>query len=160
MDFYHVLVLIHIGLGEFTGLCFLWVAVETLNRKDPGLSRAKFFSAAGAISAVCAWFAGGFYYVKHYGTIVKPVLIAETSNLKWAHKIVIEAKEHIFLFIPILAVTVFLIFFRTGSWNDHDEATTKKIAYLSLLIFLMAFLMAGLGSLVSGSVRALLGGGI
>ncbi|PKL15896.1 MAG: hypothetical protein CVV49_19095 [Spirochaetae bacterium HGW-Spirochaetae-5] len=157
MDFFIILVIIHIGLGEFGGLCFLWVAVETFNRKDEGLRRAKIASTIGAISAVSSWFAGGYYYVKHYGTMVKPVLIAETSTLKWAHKIVIEAKEHIFLLIPILAVTAFLLFFKLDSWKDLDEATSKKVAYLALLIFLMVFLMAAMGSLVSGSVRSILG---
>lgn len=157
MDFFLILIIIHIGLGEFAGLCFLWVSVETFNRKDAGLRRAKIFSALGAISAVCAWFAGGYYYVKHYGSMVKPVLIAETSNLKWAHKVIIEAKEHIFLFIPVLAVAAFLLFLKLESWNDLDEATSKKVAYLTLTIFLMVFLMAAMGSLVSGSVRAILG---
>lgn len=160
MDFYHILLLIHIGLGEFTGLCFLWVAVDTLNRTESGLRRARYISAAGAVSSVMAWFAGGFYYVRHYGSVVKPVLIAETSNLKWAHKVVIEAKEHIFLFIPILAVSAFLIYYKAGSWSEIDEVASKKAAFLSLLIFLLAFLMAAMGAIVSGSVRTLIGGSV
>lgn len=157
MDFFSTLLIIHIGLGELGGLCFLWVAIETFNRNDAGLVRAKLISKIGAIAAVSSWFAGGYYYVKHYGTLVKPVLIAETSNYKWAHKVVIEAKEHIFLLIPILAVAAFLIFLKLESWKDLDEATSKKVAYLALLIFLMAFSMAAMGSLVSISVRAILG---
>lgn len=157
MDFFILLVIIHIGLGEFGGICFLWVAVETFNRKDEGLRRAKIFSTIGAISAVSSWFAGGYYYVTHYGKMVKPVLIAESSNLKWAHKLIIEAKEHIFLLIPILAVATFLVYLKLESWKDLDDATSKRLAYLSLLIFLMVFLMAAMGSLVSGSVRQILG---
>lgn len=157
MDFFSILIIIHIGFGELGGLCFLWVAIDTFNRKDEGLARAKIISKLGAISTIAAWFAGGYYYVKHYGILVKPVLIAEASNYKWAHKVAIEAKEHIFLFIPILAVTVFLIFLKLDSWKDIDEATTKKVAYLSMLIFLMSFSMAAMGSLVSISVRAILG---
>jgi hypothetical protein len=157
MDFFSTLLIIHIGLGELGGLSFLWVAIETFNRNDAGLKRAKLISKIGAISAVGSWFAGGYYYVKHYGTMVKPVLIAEASNYKWAHKIVIEAKEHIFLFIPVLAVAAFLVFLKLESWKDLDEATSKKLAYLALLIFLMAFSMAAMGSIVSISVRAILG---
>jgi hypothetical protein len=157
MDFFSTLLIIHIGLGELGGLSFLWVAVETFNRKDEGLRRAKLASTIGVISAIGAWFAGGYYYLKHYGTIVKPVLIAEASNYKWAHKVMIEAKEHIFLFIPILAVAAFLLFLKLESWKDLDEATSKKVAFLALLIFLMAFSMAAMGSLVSISVRAILG---
>lgn len=160
MDFFIVLIIIHIGLGEFAGLCFLWVAVETFNRKDSGLRRAKIFSTIGTVSAICSWFAGGYYYLKHYGTVVKPVLIKETSNLQWAHKVIIEAKEHIFLFIPVLAITAFIIYFRLQSWNDIDEVTSKKAAYFSLLVFFLVFLMAAMGSVVSASVRALLGGGV
>jgi len=160
MDIFLLLLIIHIGLGEFTGLCFLCVAIETFNRKEEGLKRAKIFSTLGAISGVCAWFAGGYYYLKHYGPVVKPVLIAEASHYKWAHNLLIESKEHIFLFIPLLAVSAFLIYYKLESWKDIDEATSKKAAYLSLLVFLMAFLMAAFGSLISGSVRAVLGGGI
>jgi len=160
MDFFTILLICHIGLGEFAGLCFLWVAVDTFNRSDAGLRRVKIFSTMGTISAIGAWFAGGYYYLKHYGPVVKPALIAEASHYKWAHNFIIESKEHIFLFIPLLAVAAFLLYFKLESWKDLDEATSKKAAYLSLLIFLMAFLMAALGSLVSGSVRAVIGGGI
>jgi hypothetical protein len=160
MDFIHFLLTFHVGFGELAGLCFLWVAIDTFNRTDKGLARIKIFTIIGTVAAFAAWFVGGYYYVVHYGTKVKPVIIAEASKYKWAHQIVIEFKEHIFLFIPVLAVAVLLFFWKTSKWSDVDSATTNKIGFLSLLIFIMAFMMAGLGAIVSGVARTLLGGGI
>lgn len=160
MDFFHTLLLTHIGLGELAGLCFLWVAIDIFNRTDKGLARVKLVSIAGTISVWLAWLAGGYYYAVHYGAKVKPVIIDKASNLKWAHKVVIEFKEHIFLFIPILAVAAVLIFWKTSKWSDIDSKTLDKAGYLSVLIFIMCFMMAGLGAVVSMAARSLLGGGI
>jgi hypothetical protein len=160
MDAIHFLLHLHVGFGELAGFCFLWVAVETFNRTDKGLARAKIVAVVGTISAFAAWLIGGYYYVVHYGTKVKPVIIAEASKYKWAHKIVIEFKEHLFLFIPILAVAALLFYWKISKWSDVDSATTNKMGLLCLLIFAMVVLMAGLGAIVSGAARALLGGGI
>lgn len=160
MDFYHILLLFHIGLGEFAGLCFLWVAADTFNRTDNGFKRVRIISPIGALSAVSAWIAGGLYYLNHYGPKVKPVIIAQTSTLKWAHSLVIETKEHIFLFIPALAIAAAILYLRAADWKSMGETTSRKAGLLSILIFLLCFLMAGLGALVSGSVRSLIGGGI
>lgn len=160
MDLMHYLLLFHIGMGELTGICFLCVAIDTFNRTDKGLVRAKVASALGAIAAFLSWLTGGYYYVTHYGAKVKPVIIAEASDLKWAHKVVIEFKEHIFLFIPVLAVAAFLFYLKASNWNDLDIKTANKAGYLALLIFIMAFMMAGLGAIVSMSARHLLGGGV
>jgi len=160
MDFIHYLLFFHVGFGELAGICFLIVAVETFNRTEKGLARAKLSAAVGTVGAFLSWLIGGYYYVVHYGTQVKPVLISQTSTLKWAHKIIIEYKEHIFLFIPILAVTALLFYLKTARWSDVDSKTLDKAAYLSILIFLMSFLMAGLGALVSMAARLIMGGGV
>lgn len=160
MDLIHYLLMVHIGFGELAGICFLAVAIETFNRTDKGLVRAKIVAAVGAGGAFLSWLVGGYYYVVHYGTQVKPVIIAQTSTLKWAHKIVIEFKEHLFLFIPILTVAALLFYLKTAKWSDVDSKTLDKAGYLSILIFILAFMMAGLGSIVSMAARHLVGGGI
>jgi len=160
MDLLHYLLMVHVGFGELTGICFLIVAIETFNRTDKGLARAKIGAAAGAFAAVISWLVGGYYYVVHYGTKVKPVLIAQDSTLKWAHKIVIEFKEHIFLFIPILAAAALIFYLKTATWGDVDSKTLDRAGYLSVTLFLLSFLMAGLGAVVSMAARLLLGGGI
>lgn len=160
MDFIHYLLFFHVGFGELAGICFLIVAIETFNRTEKGLVRAKISAAIGTIGAFLSWLVGGYYYVVHYGTEVKPILISQASTLKWAHKIIIEYKEHIFLFIPILAVAVLVFYLKTGKWSDVDSKTLNKAACLSVLIFLMSFLMAGLGSIVSMAARHLMGGGV
>lgn len=160
MDFIHILLLLHVGAGELAGLCFLVVAVETFNRTDRGLARAKIGAVVGTAGAFLSWLVGGYYYVIHYGTQVKPLIISQESTLKWTHKIVIEYKEHVFLFIPILAAAACLFYLKTAHWSDVDSKTLDKAGYLSILIFFMSFLMAGLGALVSMAARLLLGGGV
>jgi hypothetical protein len=76
MDFFHKLLLSHIGFGEIAGFLFLVIAIEVFNRSERGLARAKVLSAIGAISALLSWCVGGYYYFVHYGNAVKPIIIA------------------------------------------------------------------------------------
>ena len=147
-------VMIHAGLGELGAICFIWVLIEIINQKDEGLLRARKASLIGIVATLASWFVGGYYYVVTYGSQVKPIIKA--SQYKWAHSIVMEVKEHVFLFIPILACTVWLLLNSSDSWKAMGDKGRKSVAVLATIIFLIGFSMAFLGFLISAGARGAL----
>lgn len=144
----------HAFLGELGALMFLWVLVELFDPTPDRLRRARLISLLGTIFLITAWVVGGYYYVKFYGPLVKPVIKA--GPMPWAHSIVIETKEHVFLFLPFLAILT------TGLLHSLREQLIAnrqfRIALLVLagLIVLIAFAMAGLGVMTSMGFRSAL----
>jgi hypothetical protein len=154
-----VLLLIHAMLGDLGGVSFVWVLVEIINKKNSmGLKRARAVSMIGFVFLVLAWISGGYYYLTYYGSKVKPVIKA--SELKWAHGIVMEVKEHIFLLIPLLALLVVIILKSITKWEDLDKKSTFLLGTVTTFIFLLSILMAGMGAMIAISARSAVGGGL
>ena len=99
------LVLLHSVSGGLAALALVWIIIEMLYPTDRSLARARIASylTAFLITAGC-WIAGGYNYLTVYGSQVKPVIMAGPHP--WAHEVVMEAKEHIFVFLPIIAFTL------------------------------------------------------
>jgi len=92
------------------------------------------------------------YYVIHYGKNVKPVIIQ--GPWPWAHGVFMEAKEHIFLFIPFVAV-MFLVLV----WQHGDQLSERKDFRFATfatggLVVLLGTLMTVFGYFVSNGFRA------
>lgn len=150
-------VLLHAGLGDLGSLCFLWVVVELINGKQEGLRRARAVSLTGLILIFASWIVGGYYYVTTYGKVVKPVIV--DSAYAWAHAIIMEAKEHIFLLIPLMAAVVVVGLFFTSNFRDIAIKGRTSLALLSALVFLTGFSMAMMGFLIAVGARAALAAG-
>jgi hypothetical protein len=144
----------HAFLGEAGALMFLWVLVELLNPSPERLRRARIVSMLGTFFLIAAWVVGGYYYVKIYGAEIKPII--KGGPMPWAHSIVTETKEHVFLFLPFLA------FLAAGMISSVGEKLAEnkrlKVALITLcgLIVLFAFAMAALGVTISSGFRSAL----
>jgi hypothetical protein len=138
------LVLLHSISGGLAALALIWIILEMAYPLDKSLSRARIASylAAFLLTAGC-WVAGGYNYLKDYGAQVKPVILAGPNP--WVHEIIMEMKEHIFVFLPIIAFALSL----TISKLDRDAflADVKSrralllIASLALFMVLLMFIM-------------------
>ena len=152
------LIFIHAVAAEVGLFAFLWIVVELLNPTDARINRAKIAALIGVVCLLLAWILGGFYYVEVYGDVIKPVIKA--SDAKWVHSIVMEVKEHVFLFLPILSASVAALLFRF----DKDLLTRTdarvSIILLSGLIFLLGFAIAGMGALIGAGYRMALEAGL
>ncbi len=137
------LVGLHAGLGELGAIAFIWAFVELLDPTPKRLKRAKIAGWIGFIAFLAAWVAGGFYYVEFYGENVKP-LIKEGPS-KWAHSLIMETKEHLFLFLPFLSALALAAMYKVQE--------RKPLLLLTGLIVLLAFSMAGMGFLISSGYR-------
>lgn len=150
----NLLIGLHAGLGEAGALAFLWVFVEMLNPNERGLHRARIAALIGTLLLLGAWIAGGYYYVNSYGALVKPII--KEGPQPWAHSVITETKEHLFLFIPFLAITTWALLKRFGNEFMENLNLKRSVLLLSLLVVLMAFAMAGMGVLISSGFRAAL----
>ena len=146
-----MLVGLHAVVAEIGLFAFIWVFVELLNPTEVRIKRAKIASIIGVSFLVLSWFVGGAYYVGDYGTDVKPVI--KSGDAAWTHGIAMEVKEHVFLFLPILAIVTSLLIFRYDNEIIRKEGEKIAIDLLAGLIFLMGFAMAGLGIMISMGFR-------
>ena len=132
-----VLIGLHLGFAILAIDAFLWLLGE-MSHTPWSSRRVRLAAFVGVIGYAISWLAGGYYYVKFYGTLVKPIIKAGTAP--WAHNIIMETKEHIFLFIIPLAVTAALI-----AWLKEEDWQLLNIRRPSLI--LVGF-VAGLGLLI------------
>ena len=151
------LIAIHAFLGEAGILAFIWVFVELLNPSKERINRAKFAALLGTIFFLLSWLSGGYYYVQDYGINVKPVI--KEGPQPWAHSIFMEIKEHIFIFLPFLAILTLSIIKKYDKELLKNKNARKAILSLCIIIIIMGALMAGMGYLISTGYRTALEAG-
>lgn len=151
------LILIHAIAAEIGVIAFLWVLVELLNASEIRIARAQVAALIGCVCLFFAWYMGGLYYVEVYGNHVKPLIKA--SEAAWVNNIVMEVKEHVFLFLPILATLSAALLYRYDMELIENRDARVSIVLLAGLIFLLGFSIAGMGAIISSGYRfALLAG--
>lgn len=144
----------HAAIGEAGSILFLWALIELLNPTEARIKRAKSVILWGAILLFAAWVVGGYYYVQFYGANVKPIIKAGPQA--WAHGIITETKEHVFLFLPFLALLALGVIKKKGSELIADSGTRKALIALCALIVIVGFAMATMGFIISSGFRSAL----
>lgn len=148
------LVLVHSISGGLASLALAWIILETLYPTERGLHRARVASylAAFLVTTGC-WVAGGYNYLTAYGSQVKPTILAGPEP--WVHQIVMETKEHIFIFLPIIALALSLSLYYLDGDSFLGDARSRRainmIACLALFLVLLMFLM---GAVISNAGSA------
>jgi len=92
--------------------------------------------------------------VEFYGSTVKPFI--KEGPYPWAHKVVMETKEHVFLFLPFLGLLAWGLMQRRGSWMANDGCARVAAMYAVGSVAVIAASMALFGFLVSSGFRAAL----
>jgi hypothetical protein len=145
------LVLLHSISGGLAALVLVWIILEIRYPTDRSLSRAKVagYLSAFLITAGC-WIAGGYNYLTAYGFQVKPVILAGPHP--WAHEVVMEVKEHIFVFLPIIAFALSITLSAIDRNTFQEDAKARRaltmIACLALFMVLLMFMM---GAIISNA---------
>ena len=143
-----VLIGIHLGFGIIGIDAFLWLLGELKykGRKKPLLITAV----VGVLSFIGSWLAGGYYYVNFYGSLVRPVI--KGGLAPWAHNIMMETKEHIFLFIIPLAITaLFAVLLKEEEFESLN--IRKTVMLLAALIAAIGLAIGAMGFMVSAAAR-------
>ncbi|WP_458208652.1 hypothetical protein [Haladaptatus sp. NG-SE-30] len=143
---------VHAIFGELSAVLFLWTLVELYRGVDrANVVRVRRISLVALGSLAVAWIVGGNYYLTGYQQI-KDVIVSGPQP--WSHEIFMEAKEHIFLFLPALALL------QAGALRTRDEFTGDAryaLLVITALLILTAFAVAGMGYLISSGFRAATG---
>ena len=134
-----------VGIGAFYAV---WMA---LMKRVPKLRFLFWSSLVGLVSFIASWLSAGYYYVEYYGGAVKPVIKA--GAYPWAHLVVMEVKEHLFLFLPILAALTFIIFALLEETAIENQDIKRALAYISGFIVVVGVLITLGGVMISGAVR-------
>jgi hypothetical protein len=153
------LVMIHSTFGALAALGLTWVIVELRHLTPKGLARAKFASITAAFfNVVGCWFVGGYYYLTVYASELKPVIVGGAQP--WAHQIIMETKEHVFLFLPVISLALMctLVFLGKNQTLFEDSKTRKAITALALLALVMIIVTFVFGALISNAARIGLSG--
>ena len=140
-----LLVGLHLGFAILGIDAFLWLLGQL---KDNGGSPKSRIATAlvGVVAFIVSWLAGGYYYVVYYGTLVRPVI--KSSTAPWVHNIIMETKEHIFLFIVPLAMTV--LFITLLSEEEMERLKLHRLTlWLSGTIALLGLLIGAMGFTIS-----------
>ena len=145
------LVLLHSISGGLAALVLVWIILEIRYPMDRSLSRARVASylAIFFVTAGC-WIAGGYNYLTVYGSQVKPLILA--GLYPWVHEIIMEAKEHIFVFLPIivLALSITLSIF-DGDTFLSDAKLRRALTMIAFLALFMVLLMFLMGAIISNT---------
>src|SRR3989344_1791751 len=146
-----ILLIAHIifGLLGVVGFYAVWMV---LLKRNPTPKFLKLSSLWGLILLVLSWLTGGYYYATFYGASVKPIVKA--SAYPWAHNLFMEAKEHVFLFMPFLAAVLTLVI-----WLQHEKLNVeagglkKSLVSVAGITTIIGFIVTFAGIIISGAVR-------
>ncbi|OGF67193.1 hypothetical protein A3I27_01240 [Candidatus Giovannonibacteria bacterium RIFCSPLOWO2_02_FULL_43_11b] len=144
-----VLIGLHLGFAILGIDSFLWLLGEIVANAQ-SVKRRVIAGIAGLIGYVLTWIVGGYYYVKFYGPLVKPVIKA--GSAPWAHTIAMEAKEHIFLFSIPIAITICLLA-RLSASELESFGIRKNFIYLTAIIAALGLSFGIMGFIISAATR-------
>ncbi len=144
-----LLVGLHLGFAIIGIDALLWLGGEILANPVKRV-RIKVAAYLSFLSFVATWLVGGYYYVKYYGALVKPGILA--GSAPWAHAIAMEAKEHIFLFLIPMACVILC----AALLKREELAELKLKNSLLVLIFVataIALSLGAMGYIISAAAR-------
>lgn len=137
-----------LGLVAVMGFYAAWLG---LLKKEPPLSFLKTVSLTALLSIVLSWISGGYYYVVYYGEAVKPVIVA--GAYPWAHALVTETKEHVFLVMPFAALALAaLIWIHNGRLLENPRVKSGAVLLSAMLTVLGTFITLA-GVIMSGGAQ-------
>lgn len=136
------------GVTAIAAMYALWMAML---RREPKLKTLKIFSLGGLIALLLSWGAGGHYYLSYYGSSVKGVI--KSGAYPWAHSILMEAKEHLFLFLPFLLAAAVAVIFAYGPRLAVNDKLKRALTYLVALMTVLGLAITFAGMGISGAVR-------
>lgn len=143
--------IVHVLAGVIGVFLFGGVALELLKNKL-SLRLLRWFSFFGFLSfAGVLWSSAGYYYVLYYGKAVKPVIKAGATP--WVHTVIMETKEHIFLFLPFAALVITLLFYLFGNNLDQNLKIKKAVFVLTAIVVIIGIAAILMGILISGAAK-------
>ena len=151
---------LHALIGEVGIFMFIWAFIEMRKITPQKVDFVKKLVVFGIFMFFLSWILGGYYYVDIYGSEVKPVI--KEAPRPWAHSIVMETKEHLFLFLPFISLASFFFIRRYKDILGTSKGVDAQKAILILLgiSIVIGILMVIFGYLVSAGFDSAVGGSL
>jgi len=145
-----MILMLHPTFGVLAIIASVWVFAEVMNASDKNYGRIRTASVLVAVLMWLAYIVGGYWYVVFYGA---DKAIIKAGPWPFAHSFFMEAKEHVFLMLLLLAT-----FLPIAAWgNVVKQASTRAVVlWASGLVILMSLAMEGAGALISMGVKVAL----
>ncbi|MHB1000045.1 MAG: hypothetical protein ACYC27_12435 [Armatimonadota bacterium] len=137
----------HVIFGLLGTLAGMWVFVEALNASRE--NRKRMFT-VGLASAVFIWLSfifGGYWYVNFYWAD-RDIILA--GHMPRAHSFFMEAKEHLFFVLLLLATYLPIILNNRKLYEE--KGTRALVLTITGLMVLLGLIMERFGSIVSYGV--------
>lgn len=139
----------HIFLGTL-GIIFLTAYLLSIFKKEADSKWLKVNSFLAFFSFLASWITGGYYYTSFYGKSVKPIILK--GDYPWVHSVLMETKEHIFLFLPFLSLALFAVTYFVGKDFNSDKKLIFSVAALCFTTVSIALAIMLFGIIISGAV--------
>ena len=139
----------HIFLGT-SGIIFLTAYLLSIFKKEIDFKWLKINSFLALLSFIASWITGGYYYTSYWGKSVKPIILK--GEYSWTHSILMETKEHVFLFLPFLALALFAVTYLTSPDLGKDKKLVLAAAGLCFTTVSIALMIMLSGIIISGAV--------
>lgn len=143
-----LLLLVHPVFGAFSMFAAIWLFVEVMNVSDANRSRMRVASLSVAVFMFLTWIASGYWYVLYYAAD-KAVILA--GPWPFAHKIIMETKEHVFFITLILSMLLPIVVF-TQNLLANRSARILVLWIIALIVLSSLAIEAG-GSLIAMAVK-------
>lgn len=141
-----LLSLMHPTTGVLAMLAALWVFVDTLNAAEKSEARIKNVSIFCAVLMWLTYLLGGYWYVVYYGA---DKAIIKAGPWPFGHNFFMEAKEHLFLALLLLAT-----YLPVAANNLAKSKAARKVTlWVAGLIALVSLAMEGAGAVIGMAVR-------
>lgn len=139
----------HVVLGVIA-VFLSYLGVLHILKKTPNKNFLSWVYAVSALGLFLSWATGAYYYVLYYGGNVKPRILE--GPYPWAHQVFMEAKEHVFIFLPFLALTLWLVA-RSGDAFLEQQAGSQSSKYVATVAVILGTAVALSGIIISGAFR-------
>ncbi len=144
-----VLVGLHLGFAIIGIDFFLWLLGEFIAEPMKRF-RLRVVAFIGLAGFLLSWLIGGYYYIKFYGPLVKPIIKA--GSAPWAHAVAMETKEHVFLFIIPMALTALFISFLSKEQFSSYRLKLPTILFIGSMVA-VALAIGAMGYIISAAAR-------
>lgn len=144
------LLISHVIFGVI-GVIALYAVWMGLLKRAPAISFLRYSSFAAFFSFIVSWLSGGYYYVAHYGSAVKPII--KEGAFPWAHLIIMEVKEHIFLVLPFASLTLFLLLLLGSERITTDAMFKRRVVWLAGIVTMIGIFITIAGVVVTGGAQ-------
>ena len=149
--------LLHSLTGGSSALLFSWIIIEMQNPGPKSLTRARLAAYAGALLNVAGcWILGGYHYLTAYRENIRGIILSGPQP--WAHEIIMETKEHVFLFLPVISILLALSL-HSISPEMMDGQVRKAVVVTAALALFLVILMIVMGAVLSNAALTGPGGG-